>query len=72
MRRPDNRNRGCGPGEQRCQNWSPKLQGNKERDARHAANLRALGWDILTIWECEIGEPNLARRIREFLERRRP
>jgi DNA mismatch endonuclease (patch repair protein) len=52
--------------------WSPKLQGNKERDARHVARLRDLGWDVLTIWECEVDEPSLARRIRFFLERSRP
>ncbi len=31
--------------------WSPKLQGNRERDARNNAALRDQGWAVLRIWE---------------------
>lgn len=34
--------------------WAPKLAANKERDARKAAQLAALGWKVLTVWECEV------------------
>jgi DNA mismatch endonuclease (patch repair protein) len=34
--------------------WSPKLQRNQERDAQHLGSLKAEGWDVLTIWECEL------------------
>lgn len=34
--------------------WMPKLQRNQERDSRHAESLRALGWRVITIWECEL------------------
>jgi len=31
--------------------------------------LRDLGWDVLTIWECEIKDRGvLAKRLRDFLE----
>ncbi len=33
--------------------WFAKLNGNVERDMRNAAELRKLGWKVLTIWECE-------------------
>lgn len=33
--------------------WGPKLEANRERDARKAAELEALGWRVLTIWQCE-------------------
>lgn len=34
--------------------WGPKLQGNEERDLRQQAELKALGWDFLVVWECEL------------------
>jgi DNA mismatch endonuclease (patch repair protein) len=30
-----------------------KFARNTERDAQVEFKLRALGWDVLTIWECE-------------------
>jgi len=47
--------------------WRPKLQGNAKRDLRNARALRALGWRVITIWECEtesaVKLENLARKI---------
>jgi DNA mismatch endonuclease (patch repair protein) len=34
--------------------WSEKLSKNIERDVRHNLALTALGWKIITVWECEI------------------
>lgn len=48
--------------------WGPKLARNVERDNENEARLRAAGWDVLTIWECETGQPNvLAERLTSFL-----
>lgn len=48
--------------------WIPKIDGNKRRDVEHEATLRADGWNILTIWECEIGERGvLVSRLKWFL-----
>lgn len=33
--------------------WIPKFMANIERDARKASELEALGWRVLTVWECE-------------------
>ena len=33
--------------------WTKKLAANVHRDARQQAALRALGWRVLIIWECE-------------------
>ena len=33
--------------------WGPKFVQNVERDAQKVAALEALGWSVLTIWECE-------------------
>jgi DNA mismatch endonuclease, patch repair protein len=49
--------------------WHPKLARNVERDAQNRARLRAMGWDVLVVWECEIkGSALLAGRIRTYLE----
>src|SRR5690348_16614899 len=34
--------------------WLPKLQGNVERDRNHRREMRKLGWNVLTLWECDI------------------
>ncbi|WP_175107943.1 very short patch repair endonuclease [Pararobbsia alpina] len=36
------------------QYWAPKIQANRERDVRNDAALRAAGWDVLTLWQCEL------------------
>ncbi|MEA2361294.1 MAG: mismatch endonuclease, patch repair protein [Thermoleophilaceae bacterium] len=36
--------------------WSPKIAGNRERDARHSAALEAAGWRVLRYWEHEPAE----------------
>lgn len=33
--------------------WGPKLARNAERDAATCDALRAAGWDVLVVWECE-------------------
>lgn len=49
--------------------WKAKFDANQARDCRDLEALNALGWKVLTIWECEI-KPGveLAGRIRVFLE----
>lgn len=36
--------------------WNRKLDGNVARDARNRDALQALGWMVLTIWECSLEE----------------
>ena len=40
--------------------WSPKIQRNVDRDRKNAEDLRAMGWTVLTIWECQ-----LKKKVRE-------
>lgn len=47
--------------------WQTKLQGNRERDRRNVAALREAGWEVLTLWECELGESDLMERVTRFL-----
>ena len=34
--------------------WEEKLYRNRERDARNQEELKAMGWTVLTVWECEL------------------
>lgn len=34
--------------------WIPKIQRNTERDSQNAALLKDQGWNVITIWECEL------------------
>jgi DNA mismatch endonuclease (patch repair protein) len=48
--------------------WMPKLQGNRERDARCQAELAALGWRFLVVWECQMRDKEqLKNKMRVFL-----
>lgn len=48
--------------------WTAKLDGNVARDARNAALLEQSGWELLEVWECELGEMALLEdRLRAFL-----
>ena len=34
--------------------WQAKIQRNQHRDEVTSAHLEALGWHVITIWECEL------------------
>ncbi|MGP9785250.1 very short patch repair endonuclease [Glutamicibacter sp. 287] len=34
--------------------WNPKLDANISRDRRNRHDLASLGWESLTLWECEL------------------
>jgi DNA mismatch endonuclease (patch repair protein) len=56
----------------RSEFWLPKLTANAERDARNVRELERLGWGVLTIWECQLGDTaRLAEKIRGFLDAQR-
>lgn len=49
--------------------WRPKLEANRARDKRNQRALRALGWDWLVVWECDLGDrESLRMKIKEFLD----
>lgn len=48
--------------------WRRKFAGNVARDARARAQLRDRGWEVLTIWECEVREaPELSDMLKPRL-----
>lgn len=38
--------------------WRNKLLRNKARDAEKTQQLEELGWDIITVWECQLKHGN--------------
>ena len=42
--------------------WLDKFEANKKRDREKERLLRAMGLDVVTIWECEASNPVLLRR----------
>lgn len=58
------------PPKSRPEFWQPKLARNKARDAEKSEALRTAGWDVLTLWQCEIKERTLLEeQLRAFLTR---
>ena len=43
--------------------WKAKIERNRLRDSRVAADLSATGWTVVTIWECALGRPDLSERL---------
>lgn len=53
----------------RLRYWVPKLQRNKQRDETNQKTLKAQGWRVLLIWECQTKKPGpMAVRIKRFLK----
>jgi len=63
---------GCAKGrlpKSRLDYWKPKIDANRARDARNERSLRAAGWAVLTVWQCEAKDfAWLTRRLIRFLE----
>ena len=34
--------------------WIPKIQKNAERDIENKQHLKELGWNVFTVWECQL------------------
>jgi DNA mismatch endonuclease (patch repair protein) len=52
--------------------WEAKFAANRERDARAVRSLRKLGFLVITLWECELGDSDaLAHRLRRDLRAHR-
>lgn len=60
--------RGARAPKENAQYWRHKILRNQERDAGHLQKLTELGWDVLTVWECELKEKSrLSSRLQHFL-----
>lgn len=39
--------------------WTAKLEGNRARDERNRRRMEEMGWQVITIWECETSSSHL-------------
>lgn len=49
--------------------WIAKREKNRRRDAKSARSLRRMGISVLTIWECELRENRLPKRVTTRIQR---
>lgn len=50
--------------------WLSKFEANLRRDRANLKALRSLGWQVLTIWQCQLKNPDkLGKKIDAFLSR---
>lgn len=61
------------PPKTRTEWWMNKIKGNTENDQRKKQQLEQAGWQIITIWECELNKskreitlPELITKIRSL------
>ena len=47
--------------------WLPKLEGNRERDARNTSAIEAKGWNVEIVWECQVTDLNFQVLINRIL-----
>ena len=49
--------------------WAAKRNRTRERDAGQRELLRASGWEVLTVWECELRDRSaLENQLTQFLD----
>lgn len=49
--------------------WKNKIDQNVERDTKNIQQLSDLGWNIITVWECEIKKKNIDILLNSIITR---
>jgi DNA mismatch endonuclease (patch repair protein) len=42
--------------------WENKIKGNIRRDRKWYRMLKSMGWNVLTLWECQVRKPSMLER----------
>lgn len=48
--------------------WIPKITKNVERDERNQRTLKEMGWEVITVWECELKKENFQETMDKLIE----
>lgn len=51
----------------RTEFWMDKINGNRERDVRNLSQLKEAGWNVITLWECELKKNRIEETLRHFI-----
>lgn len=46
--------------------WAAKIRRNRERDEENRQQLRALGWNVITLWECQLRPKHREQTLRSL------
>ena len=52
----------------RTEFWTEKINGNKERDKRNNALLKQCGWNVITVWECELKNNTFEETVNSIMK----
>ena len=47
--------------------WADKIDRNIERDSRNYVKLKELGWNIITVWECDLKKTRRDKTLNSIL-----
>jgi len=47
--------------------WKKKFEENIQRDAKNLAKLHSMGWKTISIWECDLTEKDILKKLEESL-----
>lgn len=53
----------------RTQWWLNKINRNKEKDKESTETLQKEGWNIITIWECELKKEKCEKTLQELIQK---
>lgn len=48
--------------------WEPKIKRNVERDQKNTKLLQEAGWNVLTVWECELKKKIFNERMEKLIK----
>lgn len=51
--------------------WKDKVSGNQKRDRRNIDELKKMGWRVMLVWECQIGNRNVLEGLAEDIKEER-
>lgn len=57
---------GCKKGrlpKSRLDYWEPKILRNRQRDRKNVRDLRALGWRVISVWQCNLMNGNYLNAV---------
>ncbi|MCC8070700.1 MAG: very short patch repair endonuclease [Bacteroidales bacterium] len=46
--------------------WRQKIERNRQRDELNRQRLQALGWDVITVWECQLAPDQAPSTLAEI------
>jgi DNA mismatch endonuclease (patch repair protein) len=52
--------------------WIPKIKNNISKDNEVVSKLRKLGWNVFTIWECQLKDNKAEKTLTALVNKIRP